>query len=52
MDALTKEILLFILEEITVDRKAALKLRDLRRRLQQLDKPVEQPEHLEPLCPH
>lgn len=52
MDTLTKEILQFILEEVTVDRKAALKLRDLRRRVQQLDKPVEKPEGLEPLCPH
>ncbi len=51
MDALTKEILAFILEEINVERKSIQKLRELRRRIEQIDKPAEQPEHVEPLCP-
>lgn len=50
MDALMKEILQFILEEISVPRHSIPKLRELRSRLAQLDKPVEKPEGLEPLC--
>jgi hypothetical protein len=45
MDDLTKEILAFILEELSVSRQQIPKLRELRRRLEQLDKPEE------PLCP-
>lgn len=52
MDALSKEILRFILEELSVPRQSIPKLRELRNRLAQLDKSAEKPEHLEPLCPH
>ena len=52
MDDLSKEILHFILEEISVPRQSIPKLRELRNRLAQLDKPVEKPENLEPICPH
>jgi hypothetical protein len=50
-DALVKEALLLILDEISVSRQSIPKLRELRRKISAEDKPVEQPEQVEPLCP-
>lgn len=51
MDDLTKEILRFILEDLSVPRHSIPKLRELRSRLAQLDKPVDKLEKLENLEP-
>ena len=51
MDDLTKQALLLILDSVTFDRSAVLKVRELRRRIESLDKTVDKPDGLQPLCP-